>query len=1011
MDFDANDPLGDILSDDSNDSFFNDDKYKSSQKPKPQQSISVKKSDLFGLETDQKQNDFKSDSLKSVIKTKPVDDWLGLGESKTATPVVEKKTNVEIKSVTSSNIQKQKDDVSNVQKTSKQSTFGDELNFLDELGLSDEITSLGSVKKSEKTTKTSLSLDELLGRTSNPVAIKKDNTATSSTSYTPTASKSVPLKKEIGGGVNESITRNKPLSKELEETSKQINQPRIPIQTVKKETVGAMARRQKANTDWLGLLGDSGDDILDESTDKNETLSDLLVQTEKKGKKTDKEASSKIVQSKENVEIEAKSNKIEDKVNLNGKLDQTLNEMDIHVKIPVMPDYINNQLTGLSSNMDIEQQSAAICLQQQESHLLVALQMKAQEERLAAMHERQEESRRVQREVVSAHKEQLNSILKGQSDHRTQLQSIIMEHQQRINKHIELLLKPPYPMDESGASRDRDYSQANYNYNETYEKSAKSGKNQLEEIISILKENYEKEIELMESSYRRQITHISESLLNVEERHKLENEKLGQYYMARIEKLEQDKIGITEYFETTIKSILDKQKEERDRIEEKHLNDMDILQRQHHNVINNIKATVELEQSTLKETTDYSQKLQAIVGDVENNNKVCLSIMEKLENMSNADFLEKSDVLKKREDNLNRMLEALEKQSKAHEMEASETKSTLLVFEQRLSQQTLMIDDERNGLKQKEIALSRDKDAMKMEYQQLKEKLEYEKEMFKKTTAEFDKNNTDAKTEIEERSIRLDSESHVVKNERKILLEMKSELQMMKLKLDDQLKELNDSKRNLQSEQDRLYQNELKLLERSKDLEVLTRNALAKQKNAESKISEATYSQQRYEEKLNRIQEQFLSLNSREQQLAREKVALSRERLMIYNQRAENDYAICNICKATNIPQKLSENKETFRAYNEPIDVAMSLHSFQNENNSSRFLWLESKLDNKGLKEIKEDLNNLDKINSHPDMDFVGTIKNKEYDMKENIPVKFQEIVDPKLMAMKFDIFKTNNYS
>lgn len=77
---------------------------------------------------------------------------------------------------------------------------------------------------------------------------------------------------------------------------------------------------------------------------------------------------------------------------------------------------------------------------------------------------------------------------------------------------MQLLLKPPYPINESDASRDRNHYQANYNYNETNEKSSKSGKNQLEEIISILKENYEKEIELMESSYR---LNFSDYLMNL----------------------------------------------------------------------------------------------------------------------------------------------------------------------------------------------------------------------------------------------------------------------------------------------------------------------------------------------------------------------------------------------------------------------------------------------------------------------------------------------------------------
>lgn len=112
---------------------------------------------------------------------------------------------------------------------------------------------------------------------------------------------------------------------------------------------------------------------------------------------------------------------------------------------------------------------------------------------------------------------------------------------------------------------------------------------------------------------------------------------------------------------------------------------------------------------------------------------------------------------------------------------------------------------------------------------------------------------------------------------------------------------------------------------------------------------------------------------------------------MLYNQRSENEYAICGTCRASNIPQRLVDNEHSdmTKFYSEYVDTT-HLSSFPMNNNISRLRWLENKLDNKDLKEIKDDLNNLDRqSNNHEHANgAVNTVLNKDDNI--NVPVKFQ---------------------
>lgn len=115
------------------------------------------------------------------------------------------------------------------------------------------------------------------------------------------------------------------------------------------------------------------------------------------------------------------------------------------------------------------------------------------------------------------------------------------------------------------------------------------------------------------------------------------------------------------------------------------------------------------------------------------------------------------------------------------------------------------------------------------------------------------------------------------------------------------------------------------------ELESLTRNTLTKQKIADGKIEEAKYLQIKYEEKLKRLQEYELSFSRREKQIAKEKIVLSQERLLLYNSRREN--SICTLCKTSSDNFKL--NNELGSHFNNTLNNIQKLPNTNFKNSLS----------------------------------------------------------------------------
>lgn len=394
IDFDLDDPLGDLLSDNSNDSFYNDDKGKPATRTQLSRDASLdkKKSNLFGLDDDPPPATVVHPN-KDVKSNPSRGDWLGLVETPT-----ESKINIIQRPSTSPGIKENADkqivnSSGDLQATIKRtkSSFPYSLNFLDDFGLSDTEPTPDAIKPSAKSANKSSTLDDILGKSTSsfkrqetPPTAKVENPNTT-TGYSPSNFLSVPISKNVRLSsssskldMEKSLTEAKPKPIKAESA--------IELSKSVKKDASNISRRQRGNTDWLGLFPDDDLNAKDplESKDeiKQNNLPDWLKPAESK---QSEEVMSEVMnqpkaQPSENV---VESGHLATS-NMNAMYSDLTSLIGKQMNIPELLGTGSN--LNLLNNSDLEQKSAAICLQQQESQLMVALQLKAQEERLAALH-------------------------------------------------------------------------------------------------------------------------------------------------------------------------------------------------------------------------------------------------------------------------------------------------------------------------------------------------------------------------------------------------------------------------------------------------------------------------------------------------------------------------------------------------------------------------------------------------------------------------------------------------
>lgn len=427
MDFDLDDPLGDLLSDGSNDSFFGSSKKiepkKSTKSTKLVTSDVKSKFDLFGIDSETnakpKDNKFEKNPNSNPTQSRPIHSSSEPSKStlkdevppinpqpltKTTTPATGK-TAMEPET-----------------KAKKDTQFDDSDDFLNELGFDPKHPKGSAMKNTKKTN----ILDDILN-------FSRTDAVTKPTAPSPSPV-SKPSTSELDKKVANPAESNQIANRYSPSSGRTRNLPRSssggsllgdPLgifskQEPKKDENVTSAKRPKSSSkkptvDWLGLETDEMDDV------KPDTI---VPQADEAKIKTE---ITKPVQS-----TPAMQTSIPSVTNLTSA-------PNLPTRIPAVA---TTNATDLSANLHLmnatafENEQALHTLQHQETQLRIATQMKQQENMLHNMHSKQQA-------LIKLQENQFNDLLQRQINRQNQLESQIHQQQEQINAYIGVLMNQP----------------------------------------------------------------------------------------------------------------------------------------------------------------------------------------------------------------------------------------------------------------------------------------------------------------------------------------------------------------------------------------------------------------------------------------------------------------------------------------------------------------------------------------------------------------------------------------
>ncbi|KAI8426095.1 hypothetical protein MSG28_005054 [Choristoneura fumiferana] len=657
---------------------------------------------------------------------------------------------------------------------------------------------------------------------------------------------------------------------------------------VVKETKKEPQRKTKTTEDWLGIFQKENQEEDDEEEDSG--MPAWLGGGDTKKKKTVKNEDQSVPQPKQKVE----EKQLKDEIEKEKEMEQVYPQFDSKL------DYLSKMTTSntvmQSTNEDITTEGAALYLQQQEAQLMMALQLKAQDEKLAAMQMRQKDSQRLQRESALAHHAQLEAMLARQGEHRRQMQAVIAAHQDRITQRIQALLGTTADVNTEVDINEGDVG--NFQA-ERQESPHTKEKKQLLQLVQSLQENHDKEIDLMETSYRRQLAFLELSVTQSEERMKDESDKLVKFYSEKINWLEEHHSLFKKLADENLNSLTERHKSETEILRQQHVDNVRVLQEHHASLMENIKNAVKQEHSLIQDSAGFSSDLQQLVADVKESKTQCTVLVEKVEAMTDISRQDGDKSLQIRETQINEMIQQLKKERDNFDVEKSESRDIVKMLESRLKQMTTMIEDETALLKQKRMEFEFEKATFNKQTEFAKNVLKRQDEEVKMLKEDIQKEYKEKISHIEEEKQKALKDSTLIAKEKASTHSLKQEIAKLKTDLQAQLEEVTEERSRLNVEKQQLHMEEQRILAKSRDLDLLAKTAIEKQSQADKKYSEAEFIQRKYEERIRRIQEHVVSLNNREKQIAKEKVALSRERLNLHNERKQMEgKQQCSLCKS-----------------------------------------------------------------------------------------------------------------
>nr|XP_012141789.1 PREDICTED: fas-binding factor 1 homolog [Megachile rotundata] len=556
--------------------------------------------------------------------------------------------------------------------------------------------------------------------------------------------------------------------------------------------------------------------------------------------------------------------------------------------VSVHPNYLS-----MLFDAQFSQQTALINMQQQEHELKTATVLSQQNEQLTKVSNAQYTTLRNQ-------EEQFNTLLKLQVERQALLEKQIKMQQERIDQYIQALMAQPISVPSNTSiygscvsetiCKDKEFTNEKKEMEDIITK-LQMEKSKLEASLSTINEKHNDEITFQAEFYQRQIAFVREALMKSEEQTRQEIECLEADYMAKLEKIKDEKQQVENQYKEEIHNLKNEHAQHIKELCDLHNENIKLLQTEYSNIIESISRAKEMEDRVTETITNRKSDIEDMLQKANSIIETILVNKEKLEMKDNEIIEFREHTLKILEDNIKAQKLELKNQNNILEEHYNKFVETTEKCNSRLVQlitelqkqnvlsnqlQEMLVKKSADFLHEQELFeekvkweknyLQTLKDSWKKEQEKQLKLLVEEKELVATEKAQLEvlrklKSNNDEVDNIElKAAIKTAQEATVCANREK-------------LKWQEKINELNVQKQALQDKENQL-------ILRAKELENFTQLVLIKKDEGIKALKDAKHLENQNKEKFNQLQMQFNALIERERKTASEKYNIARDRLV-----------------------------------------------------------------------------------------------------------------------------------
>ncbi|CAG9806295.1 unnamed protein product [Chironomus riparius] len=556
-------------------------------------------------------------------------------------------------------------------------------------------------------------------------------------------------------------------------------------------------------------------------------------------------------------------------------------------------------------------------LKQQEFQLMVASQMKTQENVLIEMKNKQQE-------LLKQQESQFNELLRKQIARQSELEEIIKNQQDRINSHIQALIAshaqaPLLDMFTGGGGTDNIPSTTATSANNPLEKIELEGdvkrlemeKLRLEDLLSNINDNHEKEIIMIEQSYKKRIALMEENLESMERRYKSEIEALETFHSHKIKSISDERENVISNFQSKIKMMEESHQNFIDKLKQSYESDLEMLKRHYEEMMQNIRKSKFMEFAIMEESSSYadmikraSSHLETASGDIQSLHDV---LQEKLGTLER----DRDIMLNSREKRLVEQQKLLERTREASEAERQKLLDLVQTLEFKLNAIEQRSDEEQWSLKQKLLAFEVERKSFQKEKDFLRNQITNDQQKVQELKQSQLNEHAKLLKEIEDERLKLQEEK--ARNEIAKTLNSRNadDSGRSRVEIDAAVKYAEDAAKQSEKERERLIEmqrqldgkrhemmdRENALRVKQSELENSIIRTKQREKQAENFLKQTKKTELTLMAKYQSLQKYTMELSERETRIAKEKLDINAEKLELQAQRKKLFDTRCSLCK------------------------------------------------------------------------------------------------------------------